>query len=463
LCLGSTDGYYDTTWAGSGKIAFHNWVPGNNDSWSATRVALEGNGNLLLVGSGLGTNKYFWLGELSGEGQFIATFGVSNGSGLTTSNDLLAISGVDLPPTGFALAPGGGYWVLAGTSDAIVLEQTTAQAHASTGLNFRPSVFQVNNVKGSVSAYSALALQPDGKLLAGGYGFATEVDTTQKLGIVRFNSGLDLDAGFNATTIGGVEYAGGNVIQAAPDGFGAVVTDIMVLADGHILVVGTGGASGGRKIELARLNADGTLDSTFGTGGVTALSPAPSVGSIDAVNFGSATVDRAGRILITASLSDPFPADMPVLLVARVTGDGALDTTFHGTGYAVFSLAATCAGSGGIFASALAIDSAGRILAAGTCNVSDIGSDFLVVRFRGDGYLDGSFGINGYSLGAFVAGNLGNQGNAIVLDAGGRPVIAGDTTETGVLSAGVARLTYDLIRTNDFEAVPRGCLPPDCP
>jgi len=73
-------------------------------------------------------------------------------------------------------------------------------------------------------------------------------------------------------------------------------------------------------------------------------------------------------------------------------------------------------------ATALAIDSAGRILVAGTCD-----TEFGIVE-----RLDGIYG----SLTA---------------------------PATGPLKSGVARLTYDLIYTNNFDKFPPGCLQPDCP
>jgi hypothetical protein len=44
----------------------------------------------------------------------------------------------------------------------------------------------------------------------------------------------------------------------------------------------------------------------------------------------------------------------------------------------------------------------------------------------------------------------------------GRLIVAGSSTISNVAQAGVAQLTYDLVYTDDFEATPRGCLPPDC-
>jgi len=113
----AADGYFDTSWAGGGRISFHSWVVGNSDPWTAQRVLPESNGNLLLLGTGVAPNNYFWLGELfnggPNDGQFVPTLGVSNGNGLTTSTDI-GISGLDLTPSGAAFLSGGGYLVLGG-------------------------------------------------------------------------------------------------------------------------------------------------------------------------------------------------------------------------------------------------------------------------------------------------------------------------------------------------------------
>ncbi|HET7065221.1 MAG TPA: hypothetical protein VFI49_13185, partial [Rudaea sp.] len=69
------------------------------------------------------------------------------------------------------------------------------------------------------------------------------------------------------------------------------------------------------------------------------------------------------------------------------------------------------------------------------------------------------------SLGGFDDSNPASIGNALVLDSGGRPVIVGATFSplpAFKATAGIARLAYDLVYTNDFEVVPRGCLSSEC-
>jgi hypothetical protein len=144
-------------------------------------------------------------------------------------------------------------------------------------------------------------------------------------------------------------------------------------------------------------------------------------------------------------------------VVARLTADGALDSaTFGNGGYYVNAPFAACPSLIVQPTNAPVIDSAGRILIVGKCD-----SQFGVQRLRGDGTLDISFGIDGMAHGKFDPASSGDEADAIVLDHGGRPIIGGYAQLSPRQSA-VARLTYDLIYTNDLEATPRGCLPPDC-
>jgi uncharacterized delta-60 repeat protein len=453
-CL-AADGYFDPTWAGGGAIVFSGSGP-----WLVTHVVLQRNGNLAVAGHGGTSSDFFWLGELSPSGQFDAAFG---SGGIVTSTDLgLYGANQDLDPSGLAPTSDGQYFVSSGVdADKLELVRIKADGTGTSGIaNITSPGVLVNDAGGHVTANRALRLQPDGKLLAGGFGYSSDGDSVQKLGVIRLIPdayGMSLDSAFNATTIGGAKYTGGNVVLASPGDVGAAVTDILLQADGRIVLVGRGSGAGGLDLEVARLNADGTLDTAFGAyGGANSVTPPASVGTFSGISPGSATIDRAGRILVATAVQKTGPLYMAVV---RLTADGIPDSTFLGDGFATFSLSATCSS---MDSNAVAVDSAGRVLVGGTCFEST-GSDFIVVRFRGDGYLDGSFGINGHSLGAFSASNAYTGGLTMILDAGGRPIIAGDSGNLGGdVQPGIARLTYDLIYTNDLEFVPRGCLMPDC-
>jgi uncharacterized delta-60 repeat protein len=163
---------------------------------------------------------------------------------------------------------------------------------------------------------------------------------------------------------GQTRNAGGNDFALAryhPDGSldrtfgdsGRVVTDINpfdeiadadVLPDGKIVVVGTTAPSfyhfigGGADFAVARYTADGSLDATFGDGGIV-------VTSIDAADdpddAGSPTIDVAaavavspgGKLVVVGSASR-YPGGGDIAVV-RYNADGSLDRTFGGDGKVV--------------------------------------------------------------------------------------------------------------------------------
>ena len=90
---------------------------------------------------------------------------------------------------------------------------------------------------------------------------------------------------------------------------------------------------------------------------------------------------------------------------------------------------------------ALALDSAGRIIVAGS--ISD-GTHFhsAVVRLQPNGFYDTSFGAGGRSDAGFGLGfTPGDAANALTLDHSGRIVIAGYVTSAKGYEFGVARIS----------------------
>jgi uncharacterized delta-60 repeat protein len=107
---------------------------------------------------------------------------------------------------------------------------------------------------------NALLVQPDGKLVLAGS--ARDGDVS-KLAVARFSPEGALDPGFGS---------GGVTLLPAGDGEDTAATAVALQPDGKLVLAGRASASGGGNLVLARLNADGTPDGGFGTGGV-ALTP----------------------------------------------------------------------------------------------------------------------------------------------------------------------------------------------
>jgi uncharacterized delta-60 repeat protein len=206
-----------------------------------------------------------------------------------------------------------------------------------------------------------MALQSDGRiLLVGG------------LTLARFNSDGSPDNTFSGDGQATVPFNGG-----AFDG----AMDVAVQADGKIVVVGVtdpGGQVGKDDFALARFNADGTLDTNFGSGGKTSTDIA---GSTDIAR--RVRIQSDGKILVTGSAIRVASPTVSVtdFALARYNADGTPDTTFSLDGKLTDS-----PGRSFSVARGLAIQSDGKIVLAGrTADDGVADPDVGLVRYVGDG------------------------------------------------------------------------------
>ncbi len=218
---------------------------------------------------------------------------------------------------------------------------------------------------------SAIAFQPDGRILIGGYFSAVS-------GLVRSNL-----ARF---------YPDGSVdLHFRPEVDGRV-TSIVLQADGKLLVGGSFMSLNGQpQVGLGRLNPDGSLDREF----VAAVTDPPDVSSSSGVNCLALQAD--GKILVGGGFSGINGQLCPNL--ARLNADGTVDDTFT---------AQTASGG-----SCIAVQPDGRVLVAGTG----------IIRLQPDGTLDSTF----------TAGMEYKEYSVtcLVLQPDGRIVIAGTDSSTG--------------------------------
>jgi uncharacterized delta-60 repeat protein len=445
------DGYFDAGWAAGGRIVF----PGDGVHPNSQTILLSGvsqaNGNLLFGGllEPVGADVNWWLGELLPDGTLNQDFGINSGQpGFYKGrvNGCQIGLSCDLGSYGFrafARQADGKVLVL---SEAYYFARTNAAANAldtagvSGGTGSVPIVFPINTGTGYVLATIVIA-QSSGKVLVAGSGHYSNADPTPKFGLVRLNADLSVDKTFNSAGPGPDSW--GVLLQADAADSGESLAAVLQQPDGHIVMVGSGTKSGTGYLDIIRLDASGTPDPQFGTNGIAELPTA--------VSINGAKLDRAGRILVIAS-----PADADGVILARVTSAGQFDSTFGSSGF--FSLSAGDLSCTLVAVGDIALDSAGRIVVGGYCD-----NQFLVVRIRGDnGTLDTSFGFQGVSHGIYDATSTDDSVNMVAFDLAGRLFVAGKSRIGIVYQAGVARLTYDLLYTNNFDPAPRGCLPPDC-
>lgn len=225
----------------------------------------------------------------------------------------------------------------------------------------------------------AVAVQPDGKALIGGKG------TQGNGGLLRINADGSVDGSFVDAATGGTP----------------TIRSIAVQADGRILIGGEFIAIGGQpRTNLARLNADGTLDPSFDAGAL-AASPLP---------IESIAVQADGRIVI---------AGFGMLM--RLLPNGQADTGEP--------LPAAAADSS---VRSVQLQADGKILVGAGYGFALGGVDRgTLIRLNANGSIDAGFLPN-------VRGDV----DAIARDSGGNIVIAGGITSVGgVVRRNLARLT----------------------
>lgn len=182
------------------------------------------------------------------------------------------------------------------------------------------------------------------------------------------------------------------------DGVQEVPLAIALMPDGRIVVAGS--AQGGFA---ARYLADGSVDTSFGTGGIVELDDHRVSGPLTVHEISGVTVLPTGQTILIGSNHQGEN------LVMRLLENGQLDPTFGQGGAAV-------AWTGG-FPADVVVQQDGRILVAGDNN------GFMITRYTADGQLDSSWGQAG-TVTTLLPSPI--SASRIRVDGSGRVVVAGD-------------------------------------
>jgi len=201
------------------------------------------------------------------------------------------------------------------------------------------------------------------------------------------------------------------------DGDGIVTTPIQTLdqsesiaiqADGKIVVAGHSEDATGGGFALVRYNRDGSLDTTFGSGGKV-MTRVASGGACEAI-----ALQADGKIVAAGTAYVPGPGIEFALV--RYNTDGSLDTTFNGDGKVTTHIGFDDR------AYSVAIQPDGRMVAAGTSH-SGQNFDFALVRYNPDGSLDTTFHGDGKVTTPILGDN--DVAYSVAIQPNGRIVAAG--------------------------------------
>jgi uncharacterized delta-60 repeat protein len=276
--------------------------------------------------------------------------------------------------------------IVVGGSDGLGGEGLTALVRYNADGTLDTTGFGTNGIARttlpSPASATALAIQGDGKIVA-----AALTVTSTAASATGFNTGITLIR-YNANGTLDSGFGNGGIAAAAPIGSGLAGDTCALLAQGAKFVVA--GASQDGNIVLYRYDSAGVLDTTFG---------APATPGKTTTSLGTATVAMSpamaaqsdGRIiLVTGNSNDQ--------VVLRYSADGAIDTTFGG---ATGGIVTTDMPGSVNFANAVAVQPASMGAAANTDKIIVSGhalgnaSDISLVRYTKDGLLDTTFNTTG--------------------------------------------------------------------
>lgn len=319
------------------------------------------------------------LALLTDAGPADTTYGNGRGAGVVTSIGIN--TNAARPDLLGKLVIGGSFNFHAGVALphlARLNQDGTVDLNFNTGLGLNAGV-------------NAVAVQGDGRVVAGGYfSFANGVSRNA---IARFNTDGTLDATFNPG------FGANNPVFAV-----ALQADGRALIGGLFTVVNTTARN-----YIARLNLDGTVDAGFN----------PGTGPNDGVR--AVAVQADGKIIIAGDFT--AVAGVPRNRVARLNANGTLDASFN-----------PVRGLNGPVNTVL-IDAAGGILVGGTFTQAEGVSRNYLARYDANGALDPSFNATG-GPDDFVS-TLSRQADGKLIVGGGFSSVS------GLVRSRLARLNAD--------------------
>ena len=250
-----------------------------------------------------------------------------------------------------------------------------------------------------------IAIQPDGKIVAVGRTFDGRFQSRSRMMVTRYNADGSLDTTFGSD----------GIVTAGEVGTNAKANCVALQADGKIIVGGKGDFIFGPGFALLRYNIDGSLDETFGVGGIgTGGDGSPSSEIVDVA------IQSDGKIVVTGGHTDLVFRFLLGATVVRYTTDGWPDETFDGRKINDLRGRPQFASEG------IAIQADQKIVIAGACVVNSFNQTCLA-RYNSDGSLDNTFGHDGVVATSFsTALGEGDEGaRDVAIQPDGKIVIAG--------------------------------------
>ena len=351
-----SDGSIDTTFGTNGKVTIaFDFVTNGFDK--ATAIAVQADGKIVVVGQasfGDSARRTFALARLTSAGRLDTTFS-DDGKALIHFGSDSSATGVAIQSNGKIVVSGTEYKDFSGKDMAVARFNSNGTLDTTfNGVGFRTVAFDIG---GSKEEYcNAISLQADGKIVLAGTAH-TGGSNVFEFAVARLTTSGSLDTTFDGDGKKTIAFDHG------------VASAVAVSSSGKIVVAGRANVASDQDFAVARLNSNGSLDSTFDGDGKKTI--AFDLGGSNNDQANAVKIQSDGKIVVAGSARVSF--GVSDFAVARLNSNGSLDTSFDGDGKRRSSL------SGDDEARGMALQSNGRIVLAGYSNaVGD--NDFGIIR-----------------------------------------------------------------------------------
>lgn len=285
------------------------------------------------------------------------------------------------------------------------------------------STFGVNGIVttdinvNSVDYAMSVAVQDDGKLIVAGrtaLGFSAF-----DFALVRYHINGSLDSTFGIN----------GIITTDISGYNDYGCDVKLQKNGKIILVGYSYNGFNASLATIRYNSDGSLDKSFGIGGIANTR----FGEVY-LNGQSVAIQDDGKIVSVATTV--LPGREYDYLLVRYNPDGSLDNSFGKDGIVTTDVCYTDN------ADAVAIQKDGKIVVVGSSydTVSSSGKGFSLARYNSDGSLDSTFDKDGKVVTSISA--LPDKAYSVAIQSNGKIIAIGHALD-GVSDFKIALACYN--------------------
>lgn len=377
----------DTTYNGDGKATLD---LGNSDDDISFGAHINSNDEIIMVGSTIpsgGKRADMAALKIDSNGDLISGFGTSgllvvdiDGDGDDTSNQSIGKAVT-------SDASGNLYFAIdKGTSNVdTVIYKTDANGSPVSGYGTAGQVTFDHNSDENIAEALLIDSSDRAVLLT-----TTIMNGEPDVVVARFTTAGVLDTSFDTDGINILDPTFSN------DTLNELIELTVAPHAGKFVAVGTSSSDYGAKLIVARYNADGSQDDTFGSNGYY-VHTAP-----EATIIGHDIVELSNGKLVAVGAYDARG------LVLMLKNDGTLDTSFATTGEKKLT-----GENGDLLLNVVAIDNSNKIVVSGTGN--QVSNDLYMARMDLTGTLDNTFATDGIAL-IYMGNHIAIEDIAVLSD-----------------------------------------------